>query len=110
MTAFVRRVTLVVEAADQAAANQQAATLDPDTGGDKTFSIALSATGANPPTHYACFGVVTLPTLAAIEALYASDFPTGRIYRGHNPYDDEPGITRWTFKDAIADMELQVIE
>ena len=110
MTAYIRRVTLVVEAADQAAANQQAATLDPDTGGNKTFSVPLSFIGSNPPTHYACFGVVTLATLAAIEALHASDFPNGKIYRGHNPYDDEPAITRWTFEDAIADMGLQVIE
>lgn len=46
------RVHLIVHAADRDWANTQAAGIDPDTGGDKTFGVPLSPTGLLPATHY----------------------------------------------------------
>lgn len=110
MTTYTRRIILVVATTDQVAANLLAAGFDPDTGGDKTFgSIRLSPTGSEPPTHYGCSTPMTPETLAEVEALQPTGFPTGRIYRGYNDYDDEPDVTRYTFEDAIADMGLQRI-
>ena len=105
-----RRATLIVTATDQGATNLKAATIDPDTGGDKTFSIPLSDSGSNPPTHYAAFGTFTPTTLAQIEGLVQTDFPNGKVYRGYCEHDTEPGILRFTFEEAIADMGLQRIE
>ena len=106
MTEYTRRAILVVTAADQAAANVEATTLDPDTGGAKTFGVPLSPTGNDPPTHYACSTLITPATLTTVEALQASTFPTGAVYRGLNEYDDEPAVTRWEFDAAIADLGL----
>ncbi len=110
MTAYTRRTILVVTATDRDAANIQVVTIDPDTGGDKTFGAPLSTTGNDPPTHYACSTVIKPATLATVEALQASTFPTGSVYRGHNEYDDEPAITRWTFDEVLTDLGLARIE
>ena len=53
MTRFVHRIVIVVPAARQAAANALARQIDP-VGGDKTFTVPLSPTGALPATHYWC--------------------------------------------------------
>lgn len=49
-----QRVLIVIQAADKDAANAFAkARIDPD-GGESTFSVGLSETGAEPRTHYWC--------------------------------------------------------
>lgn len=59
----MRRVCIVIPAAAQARAAQVLDVLDPDMGGALTFSVALSATGAEPATHYGCAGVVDVQAM-----------------------------------------------
>jgi len=108
MTEYIRRVIVIVEASDQAAANAQAALLDPDTGGDKTLAIPLSASGSDPPTHFACDAACRLATYNAILGLQAA-FPTSKIYRGYSDYDITPE-PKYTFSEALADAGLKRIE
>ena len=110
MTKYIRRIIVIVTAADRDAANAQAAMVDPDTGGGSTFLVPLSASGMDPPTHYAADTLVTLETLGQIEGMQATSFPTATIHRGHNEYDDEPGITRYTFDEVLIERELEKIE
>lgn len=110
MRAYTRRVILVVTEADQNAANQQAANLDSDVGGNNTFSIPISPTGNDPATHYACNGLVRPTTLTAIESIQQVSFPTGKIYRANYEFDDEEGVTRWSYDQVLSDMGLQRIE
>jgi hypothetical protein len=54
-TAFTKRLIIVVTAAQQAAANVQAKTVD-TVGGDRTFTVGLNPTGrlADAATHHWC--------------------------------------------------------
>ena len=101
---------MIVTAADQEAANGYAASIDPDIGGDRTFSIPLSATGAVPATHYATDTVVTIETLEQIAALQAAEFPMAMIHRGHHDFDHESEINRYTFDEVLAEAGLARME
>jgi len=109
MTEFTRRVILIVSAEDQDAANILGESFDPDIGGSETFLSPLSATGEPPATHFACGTSMTPATLAQVEATKAESFPTGKIYRGVHELDDEEGVERYTFDQALADAVLQRI-
>jgi hypothetical protein len=52
-TQYTRRLVIVVAAAAADACNTHAQAIDPD-GGDRTFTVGLSATGSAPATHYWC--------------------------------------------------------
>jgi len=101
---------LFVTADDRDAANADAELIDPDTGGEFTFSIPLSPSGEDPATYYGCSTVIKPATLLQVEALRQSKYPTGSIYRGQNEYDNEPDIDRYTWEEVLTDMGLQVIE
>lgn len=60
------RFYVVVPAALQDAANEQAAQIDPDSGGMGTFSTPLSADGNEPATYY---GTSTLTTQTGHDAI-----------------------------------------
>lgn len=107
-TEYIRRVIVFVEASDQAAANVQAALLDPDIGGNQTLSIPLSATGSAPATWYSCGATCRLVTYNAVLSLQAT-FPTAKIYRGYNEYDEGPE-TKYTLQDALTDAGLQLVD
>lgn len=109
MTVYTRRIIMIVTAADQETANDIAVNIDPDSGGQFTFSVPLSATGNDPATHYACSTLIKPATLTQVEAVKLQQFPTGVIYRGEHDLDDEEGVTRYTFEDAIAHAGLQRI-
>ena len=100
---------MIVTAADLEAANAIAVGIDPDAGGGYTFSVPLSASGNEPATHYACSTLIKPDTLAQVEILQQEQFPTGYIFRGEHDLDDEPAITRYTFDDAIASINLERI-
>ncbi len=54
MTDYDQRLLILVAAPSQLAANQQAAKVDTDGGGELTFTAGLSPSGASPATHYWC--------------------------------------------------------
>lgn len=109
MTEFDKRIIMVVTTADRDAANQQAAAIDPDVGGVNTFSVPLSATGENPPTHYACDTVIKAATLATVESIQAASFPDGMVCRSHNEYDGDV-VAKKSFSEVLADMGLTRID
>lgn len=109
MTLHTRTVHLVIPAGIRLAANQRATNIGSDLGGDHAYTAPLSPNGSEPATHYAGSGVLPVNVLDSAKSVLGNEFPASRIYRGHNDYDNEPGITRRTFDEAIADMGLQRI-
>ena len=53
MTAYTRRLIIVVTASAAGAANARAKEVDPE-GGERAFTAGLSPTGEEPATHYWC--------------------------------------------------------
>lgn len=53
MAEWLHTVIMIIPAELLESANAIARALDPDTGGDRTFSVPLSADGSEPATHYA---------------------------------------------------------
>jgi len=76
---YVKRMVIVVPAADRDRANAAALAFDPE-GGAGTFSSGLSADGAAPATHFWCAAVMTEATYQAVQALIVPEFPDGRFY------------------------------
>ena len=54
MSKNVHRVLIFIPEADQARANDLAATFDPGDGSDTFRTVRLSPSGKKPVTHYAC--------------------------------------------------------
>jgi hypothetical protein len=78
MTEYIHRVLLVVAAADRERANARALEFDPS-GGSETFGCPLSATGAEPATHYGCCTSMRGATHASVAAIVAGEFPGGLL-------------------------------
>lgn len=51
---YARRLIVIVPAAERAVADQDAAKLDPDKGGARTFGVALSKSGRAPVEAWGC--------------------------------------------------------
>ena len=83
-----QRVLIVIQAADKDAANALAkAQIDP-VGGEKTFSIGLSLSGAEPPTHYWCSTL--MPDGGAVLGNFLGQFPRALV-SGYDA-DADPGF------------------
>lgn len=67
------RLLIVIAAADQARANTDALAFDP-AGGDRTFTVGLSPTGALPATHYWCSSIASEATAAAVAAKLTAEY------------------------------------
>lgn len=95
------RAIIIVEAGNLSAANNSAASWDPDTGGDQTFgSPKLSSDGTEPASHYACNTALTSDMKQ--DVLDAMDnVPFVEVYFASNG---------WDWESALADLGLQVIE
>src|SRR5215212_7270182 len=68
MTKYTQRVLIVVRAPDGATANEAAKKFDP-MGGRLTFTVGLSPTGENPPTHYWCSGQLRPETWQTVQGM-----------------------------------------
>lgn len=93
------RMYMIVPAALQAWANEQASQLDTD-GGAQSFSVPLSATGAAPATHYGAAGLVREDTRQIVLTQLVPAAP------GALAYSELDG---WTWVKALEDAGLQVI-
>lgn len=71
MTAFTRRAIVVVTADVAASANAEAKKID-TIGGERTFTVGLSATGAAPATHYWCSWQLTPEQYDQLTSLLAT--------------------------------------
>lgn len=101
-TAYTQRAIIVVTAAAVTTANGRANQVD-RTGGDKTFTVGLSATGLIPATHYWCSWLMT-PGEYSDLTTRLSGIPNAalmvRVFDGNAT----------TAEDALAAMGLRRIE
>ena len=96
-----QRVLIVIQAADKDAANVFAkAQIDP-VGGDQTFSIGLSETGAEPETHFWCSTL--MPDGGAVLGNFLGQFPRALV-SGYDA-DADPGFPQ----RVLAGLGLQQI-
>ena len=113
------RHIVIVAAADRAAANLVAASIDPDDGSG-TFGVPLSADGSGPATHFGCSG---LSDDVIAGAMYDADvadppvLPSVQWWRldavglliDSNTLFGTPGEA-WTWLDALDALGLQRVE
>ncbi len=96
-----RRLILVVEAAVAATANTRSKEVD-TVGGDKTFTVGLSASGSGPVTHYWCNWQMTLNEQTALLAKLQPTIDAGRA-RVFDAKSNEP-------EDVLATLGLKRVE
>lgn len=106
------RYFIAVPAESLADASNMAATIDPDTGGEDSFTIALSAHGDEPATHWATNTLATesiVAMLAAVVGLVAGNVwwrvdSQTFVLQATNCQPSEARIGhRCTFAEAMAD-------
>jgi hypothetical protein len=98
-----QRVVMVTPVEHRQAANQLAEQLDPEIGGEQTFSVALSPTGDEPATHFACNGRFSRLTVTRFQNKLPEVAPGARVFEipDNNPGEGfrnilkELGLVRW---------------
>jgi len=100
-TKWIYRYVLVIPIVQTSPASIVAKDWDSDTGGDKTFSVRLSANGKEPATHLACETAMTAPMRTKM--LTASVGAVNQIVH----YDVNAG---GTFDEVLVDLKLKRIE
>lgn len=118
---MTHRYAIIADVDNQSAANNAAASWDPDTGGDQTFgNVKLSADGTTPASHTGC-NTLTNSTMRTqiLDAL--GNVPLYDVYRvqgksttGDVERKDKSGWTAIGTGDiwqvALSDAGLQVIQ
>jgi hypothetical protein len=99
MSSYPRQYLLIVRAADRATANARMASIDPDTGGDKTFSLPM-VLASNPAGATVAWGCITRATLNMV-AKYATDVADLEAAGKLAIYHLDNG--EWTVASALAD-------
>ncbi len=103
---YTHRFVLLVALADRVAANQDAAALDPDEGGENTFAVPLSPDGLEPATYFGASTMVREVTRAAINGPLRAKYPNAHVY--DCTALGWPDDTSWSL--ALEDAGLQLIE
>lgn len=99
VTGWKSRFIIVISALQSSAAAIKAKDWDPDKGGDKTFSVRLSANGKEPATHLACETALTDAMLAKVLAATTA-VGTMQVFNCQD----------WTFDEVLAHLKLKRIE
>lgn len=90
MSIYTHRTLIIVTAADRITANAAAASLPGAGPADlQTFTVGLSATGAEPATHYVCSSVFDDADRRLVDELKAQ-FPTAVV--ADYDLESEPGF------------------
>jgi len=84
MTAYTRRLIIVVTASAAGAANARAKEVDPE-GGERAFTAGLSPTGEEPATHYWCSWALRESDDGAMRTKLAAAVAAGlaRVFNGN---------------------------
>ena len=98
----MKRIIFIIAAADLARANTQAKSSFDLRGGERTFTTRLSATGAEPATHFVCSGLLADDDYSAVKSLLAT-YPGASIV----DWRDDAGAAKG--KDTLAQLGLQII-
>ena len=102
VTKWQHREIIIVLAADADPHGARWTLIAPDTGERLTFSVPLSPTGLEPPTHYACNTALTDVMLALIRQAEAE--AAGMALARYRVGLD------WNWTSALADAGLQMIK
>lgn len=99
---FIDRAFVFVAASKQSQANNAAKIWDPDTGGDKTFTVVrCSASGNAPVTWIGCNTGITPDMKTKIDSFKSANTSNVKLY-----YESQG----WTWATALADAGLKVIQ
>ena len=98
----MKRIIFIIAASDLARANAHAKASFDTRGGERTFTTRLSATGAEPATHFVCSGLLPDDDYAAVKSLLAT-YPGASIV----DWRDDAGAAKG--KDTLATLSLQTI-
>jgi hypothetical protein len=98
----MKRIIFVIAAADLTRANAQAKASFDKRGGERTFTTRLSATGAEPATHFVCSGLLADNDYVGVKTLLAT-YPGASIV----DWQDNAGAAKG--KDTLAQLGLQII-
>ena len=98
----MKRIIFIIAAADLARANAHAKASFDTRGGDRTFTTRLSATGAEPATHFVCSGLLGDDDYTGVKSLLAT-YPGASIV----DWRDDAGAAKG--KDTLASLGLQII-
>jgi hypothetical protein len=98
----MKRIVFIIAAADLARANTHAKASFDTRGGERTFTTRLSATGAEPATHFVCSGLLGDDDYSAVKGLLAT-YPGASIVDWANDAGTAKG------KDTLAALGLQII-
>ena len=98
----MKRIIFIIAAADLTRANAHAKSSFDKRGGDRTFTTRLSATGAEPATHFVCSGLLGDDDYSVVKSLLAT-YPGASIVDWANDAGTAKG------KDTLAALDLQVI-
>ena len=98
----MKRIIFIIAASDLARANAHAKASFDTRGGERTFTTRLSATGAEPATHFVCSGLLPDDDYAAVKSLLAT-YPGASIV----DWRDDAGAAKG--KDTLATLSLQII-
>lgn len=98
----MKRIVFIIAATDLARANAHAKASFDTRGGERTFTTRLSATGAEPATHFVCSGLLGDDDYTAVKSLLAT-YPGASIV----DWADDAGAAKG--KDTLAALGLQII-
>ena len=98
----MKRIIFIIAAGDLTRANTQAKSSFDQRGGERTFTTRLSTTGAEPPTHFVCSGLLAVDDYTAVKALLTT-YPGASIV----DWRDDAGAAKG--KDTLATLGLQII-
>jgi hypothetical protein len=100
LSSYPRQYLLIVRNADKATANTRMASIDPDTGGVRTFDAMPMVLASNPAGATVAWGCITRATLGMV-AKYASDAADLTAAQKLAIYRLDNG--EWTVASALAD-------
>ena len=98
----MKRIIFIIAAADLSRANAQAKASFDQRGGERTFTTRLSATGAEPATHFVCSGLLAEDDYTDVKTLLTT-YPGASIV----DWRDDAGAAKG--KDTLAALGLKVI-
>ena len=98
----MKRIVFIIAAGDLARANAQAKASFDTRGGERTFTTRLSASGAEPATHFVCSGLLGDDDYSDVKTLLAT-YPGASIV----DWRDDAGAAKG--KDTLTQLGLQII-
>ena len=98
----MKRVILIIPAAEVLRANGESKTRFDPRGGERTFTTRLSATGAEPATHFICSGLVPDDDYSGVKDMLTT-YPGAQLVDWPDHADTQKG------EQTLAGLGLRII-